>query len=457
MVSCARFSRQDVRRRQLIVVVSPLLAIALSCACLSIRQAAADDGTTKGRLVSTGERSNIARLNKLIGELGDEAFAVREEATNQLIRAGIEAKPQLIAALSSADAEVRFRAKRVLEIVVEGDFQRRLKAFAEDVDGKRKLKMPGWSKFKELAGEDRVARAMFVEMQQAEPTLLEAYEGEPNGAAQALAERLQIIQLNSNGRFNRLNRNMFFQTSNLQPALAGSLAMLLIGGDESVPMKEEVAERFKLIQTPAEFRTALTSADPRSTLCRKILGRWIRRDVSESATYTNLTTALTYDLSEGLEPAVRMLKKGNAKNTTVYQAALIVGNYGDKEHLPLIAPLLTDNNVVFNGAAAGFRIAGVNQGQAPVRVVIQTQVRDIALAVTIKLSGQNPADFGFDSLKATQAQGEQKPAQLQLAQSNKMGFRNDDDRTAAFKKWEEWQKGQQQAAKEKPKSDTIER
>lgn len=456
MVSCARFSRQDVCRRRLIVIVSPLLAIALTCAVMPVRPTAADDGGSKNRLVSTGERSNAARLNKLIAELGDETFSVREEATNQLIRVGIEAKPLLIAALSNPDAEVRFRAKRVLEVVVEGDFQRRLKAFAEDFDGSRKLSMPGWNAFKEFVGDDRTARSMFVEMQQAEPTLLEAYEGDPNGAAQALAERLQIIQLNANGRLvNRLNRNMFFPGSNLQPSLAGSLAMLLIGGDESVPLKEEVADRFRLVQNPTELRQALSDANPRGKICRKILGRWIRRDVGEMATYYNLNTALTHDLPEALEPAVRMLKNGNAKNNTTYIAALAVGNYGDKQHLPLIEPLLSDATVVANGVAAlNFRVAGAQQAPPANRAVIQTQVRDIALAVTIKLSGENPADFGFDSLKTP---GDQKPAPLSLSLSNRMGFRNDDDRTAAFQKWEEWQKGQKQAAKEKPKGDTIER
>jgi hypothetical protein len=147
------------------------------------------------------------------------------------------------------------------------------------------------------------------------------------------------------------------------------------------------------------------------------------------------------------------LKSKNIKNSTIHLAALAVGNYGDKEHLSLLEPLLTDTNIVFNGVAANFSIAGV-QAQPAARAVVQTQVRDIALAMTIKLSGQNPAEFGFDSFKTP---GDQKLAQLQVAQSNRMGFRNEDERTAAFQKWEEWQKGQKQAAKDKPKGDTIER
>ncbi len=57
-----------------------------------------------------------------------------------------------MAALSSSDAEVRFRAKRILSEVVEADFQRRLSAFSADIDGKQGLTMPGCRHLRKLWG-----------------------------------------------------------------------------------------------------------------------------------------------------------------------------------------------------------------------------------------------------------------------------------------------------------------
>jgi hypothetical protein len=88
-----------------------------------------------------------------------------------------------------------------------------------------------------------------------------------------------------------------------------------------------------------------------------------------------------------------------------------------------IQPYLSDTHLVFDSG-------GENQPT-------QAQMRDLALAVTIKLSGQDPKQFGFENLL------------LERFNSNMVAFRNDSDRNAAFKKWEDWQKKQRQAASAK--------
>lgn len=458
MSSCAKPTGQDVNRRRLALVVSSLCAIAFFHGATLVGPAWGDDGGgAKSKLVSAGERPAVVRINRLIDQLGDELFAVREEATNQLIRTGIEAKPQLMAALSSSDAEVRFRAKRVLEVVVEGDFQRRLKAFAEDVDGSRKLSLPSWQSFKKFAGEDRAARALFVEMQQAEPQLLEAYESNPAAAAESLAERTQTMQFNAGGRFiNQQNRRIFMSAAPAQPSLGSSLAMLFVGGDESVAMKDEVADRFRTALNCNELHTSLAAADDRGNISRKIVGRWIGRESTDGMMLANLTLAMRFDLPQALQPAINTIKRGNAQKTLRYYALVTIGNYGNKELLPAIEPLLKDAEIVYNTNPVVAR-AGIAQIQAAnpqlnSRVIAQTQVRDVALAVSIKLSEQDPKKFGFDLLNMAD------PKRLPMESSqSRMGFRNEEDRLAAFQKWEEWQKGEKQAAVEKPKSDTIER
>src|SRR5579884_2510033 len=58
-----------------------------------------------------------ARVARLIGQLGDDDFSVREAATARLMRAGEAELPALHKALASADPEVRRRAGRIVAVI----------------------------------------------------------------------------------------------------------------------------------------------------------------------------------------------------------------------------------------------------------------------------------------------------------------------------------------------------
>jgi hypothetical protein len=56
-----------------------------------------------------------AEVKKLVGQLGDDAFAVREAASKRLMEIGRSAVPTLRASLKSDDPEIRLRARRILD------------------------------------------------------------------------------------------------------------------------------------------------------------------------------------------------------------------------------------------------------------------------------------------------------------------------------------------------------
>ena len=58
-----------------------------------------------------------AEVNRLIGQLGDDDFQVREAATGRLLRAGEPALDALHKALASDDLEVRRRAGRIVAAI----------------------------------------------------------------------------------------------------------------------------------------------------------------------------------------------------------------------------------------------------------------------------------------------------------------------------------------------------
>jgi hypothetical protein len=368
-------------------------------------------------------------IAKLVVQLGDDLFAVRENASNQLVEKGIAAKPQLTAALESKDAEVRMRAKRILSDVVEADFQRRLSAFSADVDGKQGLTLPGWAEFTELVGNDRAARDLFVEMQQAEGPLMDAYGEGPKVASEKLRVQLAseppVIDRNAMVAAIRNRRPVPLPQSSTS-SLGAILAWMFVAGDPTVPITDDIVQRVVMLPQNTVFQLAVPpnqkQIDRRAEVCRKILARWIGRDVSPTYASTNLALAWKYNLKEGLSPAVATLKRGKTREDPMARclAMLLVGEFGNKEHLAILEPFLDDSTTRFDSP-------GPNHP-------IQTQARDIALAMSVKLAGQDPKQFGFPRWKDVK----DLPASPLLT----LGFGNQAERDAAFKKWDDWKAGQ---------------
>ncbi len=61
----------------------------------------------------------VARVEKLVGQLGDGDFTVRNEATDALVEEGVAARPELEKALESTDLEVKSRARKILDRIAK--------------------------------------------------------------------------------------------------------------------------------------------------------------------------------------------------------------------------------------------------------------------------------------------------------------------------------------------------
>jgi hypothetical protein len=401
----------------------------------------------ENQAVAHSEVTHSDDVPNLVIKLGDAQYAVRENASNQLVQKGLVAKPQLLAALESSDAEVRFRAKRILAAIVDADFQRRLSAFAADTDGKLDLNLPGWSVFKQFAGNDKAARDVFVEMEQAESSLLEAYQqgakpaseklraelaGEPSAADRAVMARMR-------------GRAAVVMPSGTQN-LGSILSWLFVAADPQVPITDDVAGKVVMLPESQAFLQAMQASNVHSNrrveVFRRILGHWVARDVGANYVLINLSLAYSYDLKESLNSAVAVLKQPQPTGDRKYQLALLlVARFGSKEQLPLLEPFLKDTTVCYD-----------NSG--PENKRIQTEMRDIALFTAVKIADLDVKKFGLG--RAVNLAGPRLDLQP-------FGFETDADqsntppgmhcssgqRDAAIQKWEAWQKGQESAANEK--------
>ena len=202
-----------------------------------------------------------ARAVTLVQDLGDERFSIRERATSQLIEMGLPARKALEDGRQHADREIRYRCERILAIVEELDFQRRLAAFAAGrTDGEDDL--PGWTHFRTAFGDDGEARAFFVEMQKAEPGVLKAVEEGPQGVGKTVDLRCAELQQ--------------VQRVSQQISLGSIAALLFAAGDKDVHLNLQTGPILCQFCYRPELQNAMNDTAKRK-FARGMLGTWIKR------------------------------------------------------------------------------------------------------------------------------------------------------------------------------------
>jgi len=370
------------------------VALILSTAILSWNHASAADDA------QANSEQQDARYRALVQQLGDEQFSVRERAMTQLIEIGVPARAALVEGRRQADREIRYRCERILSIVEELSFQRRLTAFASGKSDGHDL--PGWERFRASFGDNADTRALFVQMQEAESELMKAVENGPQGVARAAEARCLALQQT--------------QRSRGQPTSLGSLAALLFAvneADANLGM-QAASMMFALCRQPL-VNNAMSDRS-KGKILRKMVGSWIEKSEGWLA-YQTLLLAMQYDLKEGLVPAEKILKNPAEQPFAKQQAILAVAKLGDKSYVDRLEPLLGDAT-----RCSARRIKNVTY---------ETQVRDVALAAILLLEGQDPKKFGFDRFQ-------ENPTTA--FSTTTIGFANNDSRDKAFEKYHEFKK-----------------
>lgn len=378
-----------------------------------IGQATAASGVPSQETGPMDEPLNEQQIQALVRQLGDKSFRARQRATQELTRIGVHAKQALLAALADPDAEIRFRARHILVSVLDSDFDLQLAAFAADVDGKQEHDLPGWTRFRELAGDDRAARLLFVEMQHAERGLLQSEESSPETVGDLLDTRTQQLQ-------QRMQDQDAAQRK--QPSLASISALLLVATNERVQVSTQAGSYLCNFAYQNTFQQAMLE-QRRSRPLHKLLAKWVQRDFGADATvsYQTLMLALRYDLKEGVQPALAVVQGAAIQPHMRQYGILALAKLGGKDYIQALEPLLEDES------ACASRTVGDAQ--------VDTQIRDVALAALLHITGQDLATYGFADVQEIP---------MLLYNTATLGFADDETRQKALKHWTEW------SAKNKP-------
>ncbi len=350
------------------------------------------------------EPALLAESVSLVLQLGDEEFANRERATTRLIEIGLPALSALEQGCDYPDREIRFRCERILVIVRELDFQRRLTAFATGrSDG---VDLPAWDRFHDLFGDDGESRAMFVEIQKAERKLMVAVENGPEGVAAMIDSRCAELQLT--------------RRSGHPISLGNIMGLLFAVQDDNLTVNFQTSSNLCSIC----YQTALTNAmsDPsKQKFVRKVLDSWIKSSADSGGQQT-LSLAMRFGLEEGLVPATRVLKNPGEQPIVRQTAILAVAKLGGKQHVELLEDLLEDT-----GRCSAHRINNVTY---------ETQIRDVALAAILIMQDQDPKKFGFNRIQRNETS---------VFSTSTVGFENEDKRKKVFAKYKKPEAGSSEA------------
>lgn len=349
---------------------------------------------------SIPERRSAAEL---VRQLGDPIYQVREEAATSLLRLGRDARLAVQAGVKDSDLEVRMRCERLLPLMNEMDLRARIDAFVADPEGKQAHRLPGWDRYRALIGSDATARALYVSMLRSDSKLMEVADTAPADLGGRLAVRCQQVQ-----------QHLFGPTGRRQELNVGEVSAILFSAitPQALIPNETVWSISNLLYQPG-FRQA-TSSGPQAASVRKLLLTWINHQTDPYTISQALNLVVSFELPEGLDLALRQLRKKEGREASFGWALVVVGKFGNREHLPLLAASLSDTTQI--GTIQINNVRG------------NTQVRDIALAMMIHLSGQSIKEYGFDLVQNDRDR---------LFVPYFLGFSSDAKREAALKKWTE--------------------
>jgi hypothetical protein len=374
---------------------------------------ASDTAATIDTIPPTAEQ-----IDEWIGKLSHDTFTVRQAAASRLLQAGLPAREPLSAVVDGPDPETRAAARRLVALIDQSEFQRRLEAFAADTEGRRGLTLPGWEQYRATVGGDSAARALFVEMQRQEGPLLSAVFGAGAQSPEQLWEDrlLRLVQWPA-----------AVGDRGAAPPLGSCAAVLFLGSAADLAVSDRGAMLIEnMIQRPP-IREALAAAGAQDAV-RRLVSGWILEcpNKNELILARRLNLASMIDLKEALPLALAVVggdpQYASVPPSTRAVAVLLVGQLGGPEHVRHLEPLLEDSTVCMP-----------LQAQLPGRPAANVQVRDVALVVMLHLTGQRPADYGYVQARLQP----QRTFQLQTLHRE-----SDEQRVAAVAKWQAWQRAQ---------------
>lgn len=321
----------------------------------------ADAGGTPPSSDSKVTRDEMAQW---IDQLGWAGFADREQATGKLRSLGKQALPVLRkAAQEHPDLEVRMRASDVATGIAGSETAGRVDAFLSGKGGS----MEGWDVARKILGDGVRVRELFVEIYLRHEPAAAALAGSTQQRTKAFRSTIVEIQ-----------RGMYVE--HRSPTGADLIALLVLANDQDMPISG-IEEDALLDMMRRDAKSRLLIDAQVSGMFRALLSGWLsRKDLNNPEKL--LWLALDSELEDALPLALKTLQKSTDPPALAISMQAIA-RFGDKTNIEDVAKYLNDERL-----ASEVQYFGGN--------VIESQLRDAAMATIVLLSDRKLAEFDMD-------------------------------------------------------------
>lgn len=347
---------------------------------------------------------NELQIRELVRQLGSDSFVAREQAGEMILRQGRRSMPALENGLTNPDYEVVRRSRILISLINEVEKKTRLQAFLEDADGSKNTVLPGWDRFEKLVGKGPASRTLYGQIYKSDPGLMDDVENDKSIGKSLISEKAQWLH-------NSIFSPVAGKTANLEIGEIGAVLFAATSPDMELP--QEVVNNITNLLYQPSARDAI-SASKGTGPFRKLLATWMLKQTDPNIISQHLHLSQNMNMTEGLELARRAASEKSMPVYTKTLAFTLIGKMGTAEDTGLLRNHLSDETVVGN-----FQLPNQQKGT--------TQVRDVALAMLVHMSGQSHKDYGFSFANQNQAL---------FFNPYMLGFTNQENRNLALKKWD---------------------
>jgi hypothetical protein len=352
--------------------LADVLTIAAWC-CLATAARAEEPATDAPR----------ATAQQLVAQLGDASFEQRERASRQLLEFGLEARAALDEGMRHPDAEIAFRCRRLWDEV---------------------RFLAGWQQVSLIVGDSPAARALYDKMFLADPALWYQLAETPGPMDGLFPER--------RARLEQAVKQAQVPAVLLEGTLANAFYFGLLA-KQANPQQE--LERLDDLLRFGTSRQALKDNE----VLGDLWGLWAKAtDIgpevmeSDGPALDRLLGALQNNRPQARDIALNMLAEERIPAGQRQYALLALAKFKNPADDEVIQKWLNDSSPLDTLFSRG--------------TVVKSQLRDVALAAAIYHAGQDLGAFGF---------GYAKPDPNTLYSPSTLGFKNEEERAQAVKKW----------------------
>jgi hypothetical protein len=357
-------------------------------------------------------REDNEKALQLLRKLGAKDYKIRESASTELVRMGRAVEPILRAGLMDSNPEIRFRSRYLLPLAMNYDLEKQIQAFLTDTSGKAEL--PGWSRFKEMVGDDGKTRDLFVSLHRADTELMELIEKDPAKAQSKVSSRCNDFMMARNLNYN-------YNT----PVAIEQVALLLYAIQEpKLKLDPNARPNFSNALHSLSYQPASKNILKNNEVIRKLIVKYLS-SWSEQTIHSDVYLLVNLEIKEGAQIARAMLKKSGNQPWSRAMAMGALAKLDGKSAIPELLPYLEDKG------SCGTTTFGLNNRN----VTMTTQLRDVALGLLVHLTGQNLNDYDFAYVKVFP--GNFSSVNLYMSPTL-LGFSDDKARDSSMKKWKQW-------------------